>query len=103
MANANKFAPDQTSIWVQMEWLPDTVTVWVEDEGPGLSSLGGTEDLFAPFRRSPHEEPSQRGSGLGLAIVHAIVTAHGGEVRVARPVYGEGARIGIVLPVEASV
>ena len=102
LANANKFAPDQTSIGVQMEWAADTVTVWVEDEGPGLSSLGGTEDLFAPFRRSPHEEPSQRGSGLGLAIVHAIVTAHGGEVKVAPPVHRQGARIGIVLPVEAS-
>ena len=99
LANANKFAPDQTTIWVQMEWSPDSVTVWVEDEGPGLPSLGGTQDLFAPFRRSPHEEPSQRGSGLGLAIVHAIVTAHGGDVKVAKPQQRAGARIGIVLPV----
>jgi two-component system sensor histidine kinase HydH len=56
--------------------------------------------LFAPFKRSPHEEPSQRGTGLGLAIVHAIVVAHGGEVKVAAPMHGSGARIGIVLPVD---
>jgi K+-sensing histidine kinase KdpD len=84
-----------------MEWTAESVTVWVEDEGPGLASLGGTQDLFAPFRRSPHDEPSQRGSGLGLAIVYAIVTAHGGEVKVAKPQQRQGARIGIVLPVGA--
>jgi len=100
LANANKFAPDQTSIWVDMEWAPTSVTVWVEDEGPGLLSLRSSNDLFAPFKRSPHEEPSQRGTGLGLAIVHAIVVAHGGEVKIDAPVHGDGARIGIVLPIE---
>jgi signal transduction histidine kinase len=100
LANANKFAPDRTTIWVGTEWTPGQVTVWVEDEGPGLPALHGSSDLFAPFKRSPHEEPSQRGSGLGLAIVHAIVVAHGGEVKVAEPVHRQGARIGIVLPVE---
>ena len=98
LANANKFAPDRTSIWIEMEWTADSVTAWVEDEGPGLPALGAALDLFAPFRRSPHEEPSQRGTGLGLAIVHAVVIAHGGEVKVAQPRHGRGARIGIVLP-----
>jgi K+-sensing histidine kinase KdpD len=85
-----------------MEWTPGNVTVWVEDEGPGLPMLSSTRDLFAPFKRSPHEEPSQRGTGLGLAIVHAIVLAHGGEVKVAAPEQGSGARIGVVLPVDES-
>lgn len=100
LANANKFAPDQTTIWVEMEWAPGQVTVWVEDEGRGLPPLRESSDLFAPFKRSPHEEPSQRGSGLGLAIVHAIIVAHGGEVKVAQPVHRNGARLGIVLPVD---
>jgi len=100
LANANKFAPDQSSIWVDMEWASNSVTVWVEDEGPGLLSLRSSNDLFAPFKRSPHEEPSQRGTGLGLAIVHAIVVAHGGEVKIDSPMHGNGARIGIVLPIE---
>ena len=100
LANANKFAPDRTTIWIEMEWTPESVTAWVEDEGPGLPALGAARDLFAPFRGSPHEEPSQRGTGLGLAIVHAVVVAHGGEVKVAEPVHGRGARIGIVLPRE---
>lgn len=102
LANANKFAPDQSRIWVDMEWIKGKVTVWVEDEGPGLLSLRSNNDLFAPFKRSPHEEPSQRGTGLGLAIVHAIVVAHGGEVKIDSPIHGNGARIGIVLPIEKS-
>ncbi|MGH8030142.1 MAG: ATP-binding protein [Arenimonas sp.] len=101
LANANKFAPDQTQIWVDMAWAPGQVTVSVEDEGPGLPLSPEGIDLFAPFRRSPDEEPSQRGTGLGLAIVHAIVRAHGGEVRVEAPRQRHGARIGIVLPVDA--
>ena len=71
--------------------------MWVEDEGPGLPTAHCVRDLFAPFRRAPDDEPGQRGTGLGLAIVHAIVTAHGGEVRVDRAVE-RGVRIGIVLP-----
>lgn len=100
LANANKFAPDQTCIWIETEWAADRVTVWVEDEGPGLPVSHTVSDLFAPFKRSPHEEPSQRGTGLGLTIVHAIVLAHGGVVKVARPLYREGTRIGVVLPLE---
>jgi signal transduction histidine kinase len=102
LANANKFAPDETTVWVDMEWSRDRVTVWVEDEGPGLPPLRESSDLFSPFKRSPHEEPSQRGSGLGLAIVHAIVVAHRGEVKIAQPIKGNGARIGIVLPLDES-
>jgi signal transduction histidine kinase len=102
LANANKFAPDQTQIWVDMAWTPGHVTVSVEDEGPGLPLSPAGIDLFAPFRRSPDEEPSQRGTGLGLAIVHAIVRAHGGEVRVEAPVQRHGARIAIVLPVDSA-
>ena len=37
-------------------------------------------------------------SVLGLAIVHAIVAAHGGQVRVEAPVHRSGTRIGVVLP-----
>jgi signal transduction histidine kinase len=102
LANANKFAPDQSTIWVETEWEPGQVTVWVEDEGPGLPPRHSHGDLFAPFRRAPQEEPSQRGTGLGLAIAYAITVAHGGEVKVAEPRQRQGARIGIVLPIGAA-
>ncbi len=98
LANANKFAHTGSSIWVEMECTEDWISVWVEDEGPGLPPSLTVRDLFAPFRRAPDEEPSQRGSGLGLAIVHAVVAAHGGQVRVETPLHGGGARIGMSLP-----
>jgi len=100
IANANKFAPDQTRIWIEIEWAADRVMVWVEDDGPGLPVSHTVSDLFAPFKRSPHEEPIQRGTGLGLTIVHAIVLAHGGVVKVVEPLRSQGTRIGVVLPLE---
>jgi signal transduction histidine kinase len=102
LANANKFAPDRSAIRVRIDWTPDWATVWVEDEGPGLPVMHGVTDLFAPFRRSPDEEPSQRGTGLGLAIVKAIAVAHGGDVVVGTPAEGRGAGIGVRLPVGAA-
>lgn len=98
LANANKFAPDQSRIWLQLIWGESVVSLWVEDEGPGLPPMASRADLFAPFRRSPEEEPGARGTGLGLAIVRALVERHGGEVVLASPVHHKGARIGIVLP-----
>ncbi len=100
LANANKFAPDQSSIWIELAWADDAVALWVEDEGPGLPPLARRADLFAPFRRAPDEEPWQRGTGLGLAIVRALVERHGGEVVLAEPRHRRGARFGVVLPLE---
>ncbi|HVI59992.1 MAG TPA: ATP-binding protein [Luteimonas sp.] len=100
LANANKFAPDQSSIWVELAWADDSVALWVEDEGPGLPPLARRADLFAPFRRAPDEEPWQRGTGLGLAIVRALVERHDGEVVLAEPRHRKGARFGVVLPLE---
>lgn len=100
LANANKFAPDQSSIWIELVWGEDTVSLWIEDEGPGLPPLAHRADLFAPFRRAPDQEPSQRGTGLGLAIVRALVERHHGHVVVAEPRNRQGARFGVVLPLE---
>jgi len=99
LANANKFAPDRSAIRVRIDWSEKWATVWVEDEGPGLPVVHGAMDLFAPFRRSPDDEPSQRGTGLGLAIVKAIAVAHGGDVVVGTPAQGRGAGIGVRLPI----
>ena len=101
LANANKFAPDHSAIWVDLVWGEDTVSLWIEDEGPGLPAMASRADLFAPFRRAPDEEPSQRGTGLGLAIVRALVERHQGEVVIAEPQRRRGARFGVVLPLEA--
>lgn len=100
LSNANKFAPDRSSITLKLSWAPAVVTLWVTDQGPGLPQWQEAQDLFTPFRRAPDDtEPLQRGSGLGLAIV----AAHGGEICIGDPESaGVGARIGIRLPLSPS-
>jgi signal transduction histidine kinase len=83
LANANKFAPAGSTIRIGGACSDGEVTLWVEDEGPGLPP-GGSVLLFERFMRSPGEEPEESGMGLGLWIVKSIVERHGGRVE-ARP------------------
>ena len=102
LANANKFAPEDSTIWIDLVWGEETASLWIEDEGPGIPPMARNADLFAPFRRAPDQEPSQRGTGLGLAIARALVERHGGEIVIAEPQRCHGARFGVVLPLEVS-
>jgi signal transduction histidine kinase len=99
IANANKFAPTGTVIKVGGEADRASVTLWVEDQGPGFPAEDGVL-LFEPFTRSPGEEPEQSGMGLGLYIVKSIVERHGGHVE-ARPAGGRGGRPGAPAPTGA--
>lgn len=58
----------------------DTVSVAVEDTGPGMSPEQCRE-LFAPYRRV-HLGGYTAGMGLGLYIVKRLAEAQGGSVRV---------------------
>jgi signal transduction histidine kinase len=83
LANANKFGPEGSEIRVSA-WSQDgTVTLCVDDEGPGVPEIEG-QSIFERFYRSADQEPEPRGMGLGLWIVKSIVERHGGSVRVER-------------------
>jgi signal transduction histidine kinase/HAMP domain-containing protein len=100
LANANKFAPEGTTIAIRGAVEPGGVALWVEDEGPGLPA-GGPGSLFERFVRSAGEEPVESGMGLGLWIVKSIVERHGGRVEAESRREGSGprgARIRVVLP-----
>jgi len=56
------------------------VTVWVEDDGPGISD-DERPHVFEPFWSSTRVPARQVGSGLGLAIVAELVDAMGGSVQ----------------------
>jgi signal transduction histidine kinase len=60
-----------------VEPAPDTVTIVVVDNGPGIPA----ELRATAFERFTKAETS-RGSGLGLAIARAIVTAHDGRIMI---------------------
>lgn len=98
LANAQKFAPADSIVRIGGEVRPEVVTLWVEDEGPGIPG-GAGRSLFERFVRAPgrdEDEPEQSGMGLGLWIVQSIVERHGGRVEAKRE--GAGTRVRVTLP-----
>jgi two-component system sensor histidine kinase BaeS len=81
-ANAMRYAPRGSTLRLASRREGDTVTISVEDEGPGIAAehLPHIFDRFYKADVSRHE-PSA-GSGLGLSIVRAIVERHGGRISV---------------------
>jgi len=77
--NALKFATSSISIGAGHD-AGAQVTVWVEDDGPGITAEERPH-VFEPFWSSSRTPTRQVGSGLGLAIVAELVDAMGGSVR----------------------
>jgi signal transduction histidine kinase len=100
LANANKFAPENSTVRIGCAADDGRLAVWVEDEGPGPSSPAG-EGLFAPFSRGADEEPEPGGLGLGLWIVRSIVERHGGTVTLERTGTNR-TRFTMTIPVEVT-
>ena len=75
----------------------DTITVEVEDRGPGVPPEE-IERVFEPFHRGETSRNNETGgAGLGLPIARNILRAHGGDVTIAnRP--GGGVRATMWLP-----
>jgi signal transduction histidine kinase len=63
----------------------------VADQGRGIPAEVAAR-LFEPFFTT-----KERGTGLGLAISQRIVTAHGGEIRLA-PREGGGTVVEVLMP-----
>jgi len=96
LANASKYAPEQTAVRVGAEVAGSAVAIWVEDEGSGIpESERGL--IFDRFRRSSEAEPEPGGLGLGLWISRSIVERHGGKIEVASTVENR-TRFTITLP-----
>ncbi|MDF1603823.1 HAMP domain-containing sensor histidine kinase [Nocardioides sp. YIM 152315] len=77
LTNARKYTPEGTTVTVTAH--PDGFDV--HDDGPGFPpELVGT--AFERFTRGDAARHRDGSAGLGLALVQAIVTAHGGAVRL---------------------
>jgi len=83
MANASKFAPEDSVVRIGGTQRNGRVLAWVEDEGPGLP-VAESESIFERFYRGPEQEPEPGGLGLGLWIVKSIVDRHGGSITARR-------------------
>ena len=95
--NALVHTPQQTSIEVAVATDDSVGRVSVSDHGPGLAAED-VERIFEPFYRAdPSRSRDRGGAGLGLSIVSAVVSAHGGRVKVSQT-EGGGATFEVELP-----
>lgn len=94
IGNATKYA-DQA--WVTVEETPVSLSITVEDDGPGIPDAE-MERMFQPFVRLEGSRGRETGgSGLGLTIARAVIHAHGGEIVLSNRPEG-GLRVSITLP-----
>jgi signal transduction histidine kinase len=94
IGNAIKFTPDGGSIKARLREGSKTVTVEVEDSGPGIAP-DDLPHVFDQFYRA--REVKKRGVGLGLAIAKGIIDAHRGMIGV-RSQAGHGATFWFTIP-----
>ncbi|HEY6641784.1 sensor histidine kinase [Povalibacter sp.] len=83
MANASKYAPEDSVVRIGASAADGVVTVWVEDEGTGVPEIE-TGSIFERFYRGADEEPEPGGLGLGLWIVKSIINRHEGSIHAER-------------------
>jgi signal transduction histidine kinase len=76
--NAIRFGAEAT---IRLTVSPDTATIEIEDDGPGIADAR-KHAMLEPFVRGDDARNMDEaaGFGLGLSIARAIVLAHGGEL-----------------------
>lgn len=92
--NAVRHADSAVSVTMVVD--PESVTVQVADDGPGIP-VDDRARVFDRFVRLDDSRDRRGGTGLGLSIVDEIVRAHHGTVTVV-DTDGGGCTIGVSLP-----
>ena len=85
-------AAEETKGGVRVGWTvsDESLEVYIEDEGPGLSN---TANLFVPFFTT-----KASGSGIGLVLSRQIAEAHGGSLELANRDDRTGCRATLTVP-----
>ncbi len=95
LANAVKYTPDGTPIWVTVKRIPEGALLTVEDAGPGVPDVM-RDSIFEPFRQGSNRREHSPGVGIGLSLVARFAELHGGRAWVQeRP--GGGASFRVIL------
>ncbi|MGY1855369.1 sensor histidine kinase [Modestobacter sp. SYSU DS0290] len=82
LANVRAHTPEGTTATTRLRTADGWAVLSVADDGPGVPTAL-QEHAFERFARGDASRSRAAGStGLGLAIVQAVVTAHGGTVRL---------------------
>ena len=97
LANAVTFSPAFGRIGIGFHVDDDTLTLWVEDQGPGIPEES-RDAVFERFRQLDRENQTPRkGQGLGLSVVKALLDLLGGQIRL-DPGASGGARFTVMVP-----
>jgi PAS domain S-box-containing protein len=97
VSNAIKYSPNGGSVTIGGNNDADEVTVYVQDQGVGLSETEQAH-LFERFYRVDSAlSRKTQGTGLGLFLSKAIIEAHGGTIEVTSQ-SGKGATFSFHLP-----
>jgi PAS domain S-box-containing protein len=78
LANAVKYSPEGTPIFVRVERVPEGAILSVEDSGPGVPE-DIRESIFEPFRQGANASAHSPGVGIGLSLVARFAELHGGR------------------------
>ena len=82
ISNAVKYSQPGTRVQIGARALPNTVEVWVSDQGQGIAP-GEVDKLFKKFSRtSTRATRGEKSTGLGLYIVSEVLRLHRGTIRV---------------------
>ena len=97
--NAARYAPQGSSVRVELAGRNGGMSLAVSDQGPGIPPEL-RERVFESYYRIPGA--AGEGSGLGLAIVREIAAQHGATVELGEGDGGRGTRVSVTFPTEAS-
>ena len=97
VANAIKFGPTGSRVFIITRTGRSTLIIEVSDEGPGILPVELVH-IFEKFYRVPRVEgDGPPGTGLGLALVREIAEMHHGRASV-ESTHGKGSIFTLCLP-----
>ncbi len=98
LANAVKFSPPQTSVFIKTEAVEQGVRLSITDEGPGIDPALAHK-VFERFGQIGDLKHHGRGAGLGMPIAKMIVEkGHGGKLWFESQGEGKGTTFLLTLP-----
>ncbi|WP_330848790.1 ATP-binding protein [Mangrovicoccus ximenensis] len=83
--------------WISLEAGKRSLTIRVEDDGPGIPEVERDQAVKAFARLDPARNQNLPGVGLGLSIAADIARSHGGQLRLGSSAAHGGLRADLVL------